>query len=294
MRCSGLKTDFRSWKFTSGEKMSEILLNYLNSFLSWSIAFVPQLLKGIIIAIVGWYAARWVKSSIDRAAARLGWDEIVWRYLSTVIRYVAVAIVFTSALNTVGFPVNSLLATFGISGVIIGLGARTSIANYFAGLMMLAARPFKQGDLIEFGPPPQIGQVTEVRMTYTGLVTLDNVRIVVPNSVMWRNKITNFSVHESRAIRIPIAIPYDVDVDWVRDIALDVLKRHDAVLNEPAPSFTLSDVTATDVKALLIAWSGVVTMNVFGDVITAMRKEFEAAGLSVTVPAKDIDLKREE
>ena len=274
--------------------MREILLSYLNGFVTWFIAFLPLLLKGAVIAVVGWYGARWLKSSIDRSAVRLGWDEIIWRYLSTIIRYVAVAVFLISALRTVGFPVNSLLATFGISGVILGLGARSSISNYFAGLMMLAARPFKQGDLIEFGPPPQIGLVTEVKMTYTGLVTLDNVRIVVPNSVMWRNKITNFSVHESRAIRIPIAIPYDVDVDWVRDIALDVLKRHDAVLNEPAPSFTLSDVTAADVKALLIAWSGVGTMNVFGDVITAMRKEFEAADLNVTVPAKDIDLKREE
>ncbi len=89
-------------------------------------------------------------------------------------------------------------------------------------------------------------------------------------------------------------MPYDVDVDWVQDIALDMLKRHAAVLNEPAPHFTLSDATATDVKALLVAWSGVETMNVFGDVITQMRREFEIAGLAVTVPSKDVDLRRED
>ena len=274
--------------------MEAILLNYLNGFYAWLIAFIPLFLKGLLIAVIGWYGARWLKSSIDKTAARLGLDEILWRYFSTIIRYTAVAIFFISAFRTMGFPVTSLLATFGISGVIIGLGARASLANYFAGMMMLAARPFKQGDLIEFGPPPQVGLVTEVKMTYTGLVTLDNVRVVVPNTVMWRNKIVNFSVHEARAIRIPISIPYTVDVDWVGDLSLDVLKRHSAVLNDPAPTFTVSDVTANDIKALLVAWSGVATMNVFGDVITAMRKEFETAGLAVTVPAKDIDLKREE
>jgi small conductance mechanosensitive channel len=229
-----------------------------------------------------------------RSARRLGWDEILWGYLGTIVRYLIVAIASISGLKKMGFPVDALLATFGISGVIIGLGARQSISNYFFGIMMLAARPFKRGDLIEFGPPPQIGRVTEVKMTYTGLVTLDNVRLVVPNSVMWRNKITNFSSLDMRAIRIPIGVPYDVDVDWVEDLALDVLRQHDGVLDEPAPLFTVSDVTASDTKALLVAWSQADTMNIFGDVITRMRKAFETAGLAVTVPAKDIDLKREE
>ncbi|MDA0745220.1 MAG: mechanosensitive ion channel family protein [bacterium] len=274
--------------------MDNILTDYIQDFVLWLRVFIPNLIKATLMSAVGWVVARWAKNFIEGAAAKFNGDLILWSYLSTVVRYIIMIIVFTAALNTAGFPVGSLLATFGISGVIIGLGARQSISNYFFGIMMLSARPFKQGDLIEFGPPPQVGIVHEVKMTYTALDTLDNVRLIVPNSVIWRNKIINFSVHTARAIRIPLSLPYDVDVDWVRDISLDVLKRHQAVLNEPAPTFTVSDVTATDVKALLVAWSGVDTMNVFGDVITQMRKELETAGLAVTVPAKDIDLKREE
>jgi small conductance mechanosensitive channel len=251
-------------------------------------------IKAIFLVAVGWFAAKWAKRLLENATQRMGWDEILWGYASTALRYLVLIVLFTSALNAAGFPVGSLLATFGISGVIIGLGARQSISNYFFGLMMLSARPFKQGDLIEFGPPPQVGVVREVKMTYTALDTLDNVRLIVPNSVIWRNKITNFSVHTDRAIRIPMSMPYDVNVGWVKDLALDVLKRHEAVLNDPEPQFTVSDVTALDVKVLLVAWSNVETMTVFGDVITQMRKEFETAGLAVTVPSKDIDLKREE
>ena len=274
--------------------METVIQTYATDLLAWAISFLPKLLKAVLIAAAGWFAAKWIRRAIGKSAERMGWDVILWGYVGTFLRYLVMIVFFTSALNAAGFPVGSLLATFGISGVIIGLGARQSISNYFFGLMLLSARPFKQGDLIEFGPPPQIGVVRAVKMTYTALDTLDNVRIVVPNSVIWRNKITNFSVHTSRAIRIPLGIPYDVDVDWVRDLSLDVLKRHEAVLNEPEPTFTLSDVTADDVKALLVAWSSVETMTVFGDVITQMRKDFEMAGLAIIVPAKDIDLKREE
>ena len=257
-------------------------------------AYLPDLLAGLAMAVATVYVAGWVRRAVSRAAVRLGWDEILWSYFGSALRWLIIGIGMTSALKQAGFPVSALLTTFGISGVIIGLGARQAIANYFAGIMMLGARPFKQGDLIEFGPPPQVGRVSEVKMTYTGLVTLDNVRLVVPNSVMWRNKIVNYSSLPERAIRITLGIPYEVDVDWVQDLALSVLRQHEAVLNEPAPTFTVSDVTADRIKALLVAWSRAETMNVFGDVIASMRKEFKSASLEVTVPAADIDLRREE
>ena len=265
-----------------------------SGFLDWLIAFLPNLAKALIIFVVGLYVAGRLKRLVLRTGDRLKWDSTLSEYLGNTCRYVLIIVVAISSLKKVGFPVSSLLAAVGISGIIIGLGVRAQIANYFAGVMMLAARPFRQGDLIEFGPPPQIGLVRKVCMTYTALDTLDNVRIVVPNAVLWRNRIYNFSTHDRRAIRIPITIPYDVNLDWVRDIALDVLSRHEAVLNDPAPTFTMSDVTADNVRALLVAWSSVDSMNVFGDVIIQMRKEFETAGLAVTVPGKDIDLKREE
>ena len=274
--------------------MKEIFIAHFNAYANAFLGWLPDLALAVLIAWLGWRAGRWAKRLVDGATRRLEGDEILWDYLGTALRYAVVIIGYVTAFKQARFPVDALLTTFGISGVIIGFGARTSIANYFAGIMMLAARPFKQGDLIEFGPPAQIGRVTEVRMTYTGLVTLDNVRVVVPNSVMWRNKIVNFSSFDNRAIRISMKLSYETDVDWVEDLALGVLDRHEAVLNEPAPSFTVSDATSEHVLVLLEAWSQVETMKIFGDVITQMRQEFEKAGLEVTVPAKDIDLKREE
>ena len=276
------------------ERLNDIVITRMEEYATALLGWLPDLMLGALIAIASWWAGLWSKRAVLRAMQRLGGDEILWNYLSTVLRYGVMIVGYVTALKQAHFPVDALLTTFGISGVIIGLGARTSIANYFAGIMMLATRPFKQGDLIEFGPPAQIGRVTEVKMTYTGMVTLDNVNIIVPNSVMWRNKIVNFSTFDTRAIRVPMRLSYELDIDWVEDLALGVLQRHEAVLNEPAPTFTVSDVTGDSVLVMLEAWSAVDTMNIFGDVISQMRKEFETAGLAVVVPAKDIDLKREE
>ncbi len=264
------------------------------SLIEWFADFLPNLMKGIVIALLGWYVSIKLRQFVRALGRRLQWENALTEYVAATVCYVSFAIFAIAALKKAGFPVASILAAAGISGVIIGLGLRAQIANYFAGVMMLAARPFRQGDLIEFGPPPQIGIVRQVCMTFTALDSLDNVRIIVPNAVLWRNRIFNFSTHQQRAIRIPITIPYDVNVEWVRDIALDVLNRHEAVANDPAPCFNVSDMTGTNIQALLVAWSQVQSMNVFGHVIMEMRKEFEVAGLEVTVPGKDVDLKREE
>lgn len=273
-------------------------MDYLHAtfwnLIGWLLEIIPALLKGALILLIGLWVASLCRKLVLKSGSRLKWEAALTDYLARTAQVVALTIFVIAALNKMGFPVSSLLATLGISGIIIGLGLRGQIANYFAGVMMLAARPFKQGDLIEFGPPPQIGKVVNVCMTFTALDTLDNVRIIVPNAVLWRNRIYNFSVHQQRAIKIPITLKYDTNVDWVRRIALDVLKRHDAVLNDPAPSFTLSDVTADNVRAQLTAWSQVDNLNVFGAVVIQMRDEFKLAGLEVTVPSKDIDLKREE
>ena len=270
------------------------LHDIVNKWATWLLANLPTFAKTAIILAIGWYLAGNIKKLIARTSARLKWDPVISEYVANTFRYIVLAIFLIVALRTMGFPVTSFLATLGVSGIVIGMGLRGELGNYFAGLMMLGARPFGKGDLIEFGPPPQIGIVRDVRMMYTVLDGADNVRIIVPNAVLWRNRIYNFSSNRQRAINITIKIPYDVEVDWVKRIAFDVLGRHTAVLDVPAPRFTISDASSDSVRALLVAWSDVDSMNVFGDVITQMRKEFEVAELSVVVPSKDVDLKREE
>ena len=258
------------------------------------LAAAPDLLLGMVLAFLTWVAAKWVQRAVVKGARRMRGDAVVWGYLGNVVRYLLQVVGWVTALQIMHVPVEALLATLGISGVIIGFGARQSIANLFFGMMLLAAKPFRQGDLIQYGRPPQIGRVTELRLSHTSLVSQDHVRVVAPNSVMWRTEITNFSSLDRRAIRIPLAVPYDVDMDWVEDLALDVLRGHEEVADDPAPRFTVSNVTPDDVRALLVAWSRADRMHAFGAIVTRVREAFETAGMAVTIPAADVDLQREE
>ena len=174
------------------------LVTILDALAHSALAVAPDLLLGLVLALAVWIAAKWVQRVVVKGARRMGGDAVVWGYLANVARYLLQVVGWVTALQIMHVPVEALLATLGISGVIIGFGARQSIANLFFGMMLLAAKPFKQGDLIEYGRPTQIGRVTELRLSYTSLVSQDNVRIVAPNSVMWRTQITNFSSRDRR------------------------------------------------------------------------------------------------
>ena len=269
-------------------------MTVLNELLLYLRDYLPSLVGALVIALVGWFGSYWVKRSVDGLVTRVGWDEITWGYVSTLARYFFLAIMLTAALKQIGFPVESFLVSVGITGIIIGMGARRSIANYFAGLMMLGAKPFGKGDLIEFGPPQQVGFVTHVNLSYTGLLTLDNARIVVPNGVLWRNKIINHSSYDMRVLQIPLAASYEVDMDWVKDIALDKLQNHPAILDDPAPRFKMLEVSADEERAQLLGWTASKSVNLYGELITELRQEFADAGLTVTIPAKDVSLTGEE
>ena len=266
----------------------------LHDFLAWFAGLVPTLLAALGIAAIGWFGSIWLKRLIDRAVIHAGWDEITWGYIGTVVRYIFLVTMLIAALKRIGFPVESLMVSIGVTGIIIGMGARRSIANYFAGLMMMGAKPFDQGDLIEFGPPQQIGFVLDVNMSYTGLVTLDNAQIVVPNSVLWRNKIINHSRYEMHVLQITLAVDYSVDLDWVRDLALDLMHRHEAILEEPAPRFKVLAVAANEIKTSVVGWTTAQTVNLYGELISALRQEFAEANLAVTIPAQDISPTGEE
>ena len=268
--------------------------DYVLSLREWLLINLPDLMIGFLIIAMSWLVGRWINRLVIRKNRNAQRDEVVWDYLGAVLRYTVLIVGCLTALKQMNFPVEAILATFGISGLIIGLGARQSIANYFSGLMMLAARPFKIGDLIEFGPPPQIGRVSQVRMTYTRLTSLDNDQITVPNMVMWRNKIINFTSLRKQAMRIPIAVPYDVDVDWIEDLALDVLSRQEEVLDDPPPSCAVTNLSESSKTILLTAWTDIYHMDGFEDVVSRLRTAFSSADLPVTVPASDVLLRHEE
>lgn len=115
---------------------------------------------------------------------------------------------------TLGIETSSLLAVLSIVGVAVSLSIQGILGNFFSGVTLLISKPFKIGDFVTIGG--MSGTIVETGLTHTKLHTTDNQVILVPNSSVTSNTITNVSTEETRRLDFTFTASYDDDPDTVK------------------------------------------------------------------------------
>ncbi len=135
-----------------------------------------------------------------------------------------------------GINMTAWLASAGIIGMALGFAAKDTLANLFAGVFIIADRPYKIGDYIELDSGER-GRVTHIGLRSTRILRRDDVEVTVPNAVMGNTKITNESGGPSERfrVRIDIGVAYGSDIDAVERELLAAAREVELVLSEPAP-----------------------------------------------------------
>ncbi len=118
-------------------------------------------------------------------------------------------LVVLAALEQLGIDTTSALAVFGVVGLAVGLAVKDSLANFASGVMIAFFEPFSLGHYVEAGGSS--GTVVEVGMFNTILLTPDNKRVIVPNSVVYNGTIVNYSAEENRRVDLVFGIGYEDD-----------------------------------------------------------------------------------
>ena len=213
---------------------------------------IMSLVVWITVAI--WFASASKNFVLKRFLSQSGMDTSLQYTLAQVIGYVALALGLVIAMQNVGLNLSALAVFAGAVGVGLGLGLQTFAANFISGLQILAERPIKIGDRITVDG--MTGQVESIRVRATTVVTNDNIAMIIPNSRIVSNTITNWS-YGNPAVRfhIPVVVSYGSDVDKVRSALLEAAKEHPAVLEKPAPGVVLDGFAENLMNFELIVWS---------------------------------------
>jgi small-conductance mechanosensitive channel len=149
--------------------------------------------------------------------------------------YVIFALGLVIGLDTTGLNLSSLVVVGGALGVGIGFGLQNIVANFVAGIVILWEGPIKLGDFIDIGNTH--GEVIRIGARGTWVRTFDNEVIIVPNSEFINSRVANWTAND-RTVRftVPVGVSYDSDLDTVRAVLLDIAKRSEHVLEDPAPA----------------------------------------------------------
>ena len=152
-------------------------------------------------------------------------------------KVVIVAGVAYLAMVSWGINVTGWLASAGVVGIAVGFAAKDTIANLFAGIFILTDAPYKLGDFIILDNGER-GQVTQIGIRSTRILTRDDIEITVPNALIANSKIINETAgpHTMRRVRIKVSVAYGSDVEQVRQILKACVDNTDQVATKPAAS----------------------------------------------------------
>lgn len=169
------------------------------------------------------------------------WMHKVARPLPKILRDVIQGFIYLVAfllvLRSAGVEPGSLLTTSALLTAVIGLSLQDTLGNLFAGLAIQAQRPFTVGDWVQLDSQGgQIGRVIEINWRATKVLTLDQVEVIVPNGLVAKNSITNFSA-PSRLVRreVETYAPTDASPELVRKTLLAAVEHVPDVLKFPPP-----------------------------------------------------------
>lgn len=196
--------------------------------------------------------------------------------------------------------ISAWLASAGIVGIAMGFAAQDSLANLFAGLSILADRPFKVGDFLVLNGGTR-GRVTTIGLRSTRILTQDDMEIVVPNSTMANATITNESggPYEKERVRLPVGVSYASDIDHVRAVLEQIANTvvpGDIALDDPRTMprvhFVAFGESSLDLELLVWIHRPELLSTVRDALNTAIFKRFAAEGIEIPYPKRDLYLRQ--
>ncbi|MDB4944673.1 MAG: Potassium efflux system KefA protein / Small-conductance mechanosensitive channel [Labilithrix sp.] len=160
------------------------------------------------------------------------------RIFRDVTQAVVYVIVVLLTLRAVGVEPGSLLTTSALLTAVVGLALQDTLGNMVSGLALQMQRPFEVGDWVQFDADArQVGQVTEVNWRATTLMTSDLVEVIVPNALLAKAAIRNYSRPSSVSRRtVTVQAGYEASPEYVRDTITRALHGIAGVLADPPPS----------------------------------------------------------
>ncbi|EQA10213.1 mechanosensitive ion channel family protein [Glaesserella parasuis] len=254
---------------------------------NWIIPYGTKLLIAIAIFVIGRYLARTISTLIGKAVLASSKDEMLQGFVRSIAYFLFLLITVIASLSQLGINTSSLVALIGAAGLAIGLALQNSLQNFAAGVMLLIFKPFNKGDFIEAGG--KSGKVEQMGILMLELRTVDNKTVLIPNSKVFADSITNYSRNETRRIDFIFDISYESDIEKAKEIIAQILFEDENVLHYPEPTIAVGNLAASSVQLFVRPW--VQTNNYSTTQFAILEKVkigFDKAGISI--PYNQLDL----
>ena len=247
---------------------------------------------GALLVVALWLtniASNFVESRINRSADLTPSIQVL---LVKMIRMGLMAVAIVIALSAVGINLSALAVFSGAVGVGIGIGLQKIVANFISGIILLADKSVKPGDLVTIGDSS--GRISAMKTRYISVAAGDGREFLIPNEDLVTQKVVNWTYTDKNTlVKIAFGTNYDADPRLVCKLAIETAAAAPRALKSKPPNCTLVEFAEAGMKFSLTFWiadpDGM--DNVKSDVMLALWDVFKREGIRVPYPVRELRIR---
>lgn len=254
---------------------------------------VGTLVGGLFLMGFGYIAAgmisRWIGK---RLLSRLGLNQTASAPLQKISYYVLLATFGMLTLNILNVPITAFSFAGGALAVGVGFGSQNIVNNFISGLILIAERPIRVGDVIEIDG--RTGKVTEIGARSTRIATGTNLEVIVPNSKFLESQVVNWTLSDDRiSTSVKVGVSYGSPTREVERLLRQAAVDHEHVALDPAPAVAFEDFADDALVFSVSFWINLQTASkgkVESDIRFRIDELFNQAGIVIAYPQRDVHL----
>lgn len=258
------------------------------------IAFGIRVVFAFVFFAVGSKVISWIRKLVRRSMERAEADMGVRQFVDSFLKFGLYAILIFSIATRFGVEPSSVAALIASAGVAVGLALKGSLSNLAGGILILLLKPFAVGDYIIVTGEGIEGTVKEIQIFYTKMTTVDNQTVVVPNSILTDNSLTNVTARPERQLDLKVGISYDSDLKKAKSLIENMLLSHKDIKQDEDIKVFVDSLADSAVVIGLRAW--VPTEKYWAtrwELLEKIKLTFDAEGIEIPYDQLTVHVKQQ-
>ena len=255
----------------------------------WISLYAFNIIGAILIFIVGKWLSRHIADLLAKLMGKNNVDVTLVNFLRNLAYYTLLVLVVVAAVGRLGVNTTSFLTIIGAAGLAVGLALKDSLSNFAAGVMLVLFRPFTVGDVVSTAGIT--AKVENITIFNTLFCTPDNQLVIVPNSKIISDIITNINAKDTRRIDLVVGISYTDDMAQTKVILERLAQEDSRILKDPETTIAVAELADSSVNLVFRPW--VKTADYWAvrfDLTENIKNALDEAGISIPFPQQDVHL----
>lgn len=260
------------------------------------LASLPLYLLALLVLAVFWLLGRWI-SGLKGLYRRFSPNYFIASLLGQIIHlvFIMMGLILALVLLDATALIGTILGAAGIVGLAVGFAVRDTVENYIASILLSLRNPFAMNDFVNIDGHE--GNVLRLTSRATILISADGNHIRLPNAMVFKAVITNFTRHPERRFQFDVGVDSEQNLLAAQALALETLQTTDGVLTDPPPMVIIEQLGDSNVQLRIFGWVDQEQANfqkVRSEAIRSVKTAFDQAGIVMPEPIYNLRIKQQQ